>query len=1151
MKSHFEPGSEFSNRFQILEQAGKGGTAAVFKAYDKASGSIVALKIFGASRKSRNQDPAILQEIHHRESTALAKLQHPNIVEFVDAGRDDITSLNYIALEWVDGTTLEEDLESLGALSWEDFQDRYGEPVLSALITAFEDNIIHRDVSTGNIIVDKNGLPKIIDFGQAKLTEFSLGRTVAAFATKPYCPPEDDTGTYTRTRDPYSFSAIAVRALVGRPLTNHDELYSELEHVTPPPHIKATLLKALDRDPRARFENIESFHAELHGTRQFADPEVSSFSLAIRIAPGVEAQLDEMIEPDDVPIDRVLNELEEAFAIYPLDNNDGGLRFGLETQSFRLVVAVDSGSQDHLVVVGASQKLFQLDSLYGSDRWQPDVSFTKLRPIPRASRDSTKRHLASFFAAFESFLTTTRQRTKSDIYDEWKNLLEALRHIEKRRSPPVEYREPEVEGRRLTVVVHSWGNLLVGELRTIIDGNGTWLFRGEVEEIKGPKVTLYSNWPRIDAQSIPVSGALQSDWQQARIALERQERALDQFRNSEVANRRLSSLITLEEKGGQEPEFRAGTSFFDKTLDSDKKTLIAQFLSIPDLMVIHGPPGTGKTTLIVEAIRQIRAENPKAKILLASQTHVALDNVLEKFIEIEPAALITRIGSGNRDLDSSVAECSIEKQAEALKKESEQQTRMFLKKRAEELCVDFSEVSLGLRALEVLAKRNAENELHLELQELEDELESLTRQDEEDRETSTTEKDANRTALRSIEEEILEKRTQTKLVHDEVSAALQLLEQEGQDGKDLAQQDQQSLKDWCSILLNGSEEQKIKRLLELAEEWRLKFAASAEVNAAVIARSEIIAGTCVGFCREPSSYEIEFDACIVDEASKATTTELLVPLSRSRKTLLVGDHHQLPAVVDTAISSSEILERFNLTESTIERQLFEVLQDELGDAHKGFLTTQYRMHPLIGQLVSECFYEGALQSADGTKNRAAADLALAGISTPVTWVNTKHGRRKPHEERRGTSFANSHEVECIINILRRISFVLANQKVVQTPKIGVISGYAAQVESIGREISRDTSLHDLKISCDTVHAFQGREVDICIYSIVRSNANGDIGFLREWRHLNVALSRARDNLIIVGDFEFSRSAKHPNPLVLVTDFVTRHNECAVQVWNGS
>src|SRR5579863_6352669 len=107
-----------------------------------------------------------------------------------------------------------------------------GAPLLAALVYAAERNIWHRDLSTSNVIVSPAGALKIIDFGQAKIASPALGRTVAGWRTAPYCPPEEDTGTYTYTRDPFSFCAIAIRAIVGHALNDHESLYRAFSSIS-------------------------------------------------------------------------------------------------------------------------------------------------------------------------------------------------------------------------------------------------------------------------------------------------------------------------------------------------------------------------------------------------------------------------------------------------------------------------------------------------------------------------------------------------------------------------------------------------------------------------------------------------------------------------------------------------------------------------------------------------------------------------------------------------------------------------------------------------------------------------------------------------------------------------------------------------------
>ena len=136
-------------------------------------------------------------------------------------------------------------------------------------------------------------------------------------------------------------------------------------------------------------------------------------------------------------------------------------------------------------------------------------------------------------------------------------------------------------------------------------------------------------------------------------------------------------------------------------------------------------------------------------------------------------------------------------------------------------------------------------------------------------------------------------------------------------------------------------------------------------------------------------------------------------------------------------------------------------------------------------------------------------------------------------------------------MLVRIAFVAKNQQ--EIPKdysIGVIAGYAAQAGALNREIQKRPDLDVLNIDCDTVHAFQGREVDVCIYSITRNNQAGNIGFLDDWRHLNVALSRARDYLVIVGGLHFCEMNEAQSPFHRVIEHISGSSEAEVIEWDN-
>ena len=164
----------------------------------------------------------------------------------------------------------------------------------------------------------------------------------------------------------------------------------------------------------------------------------------------------------------------------------------------------------------------------------------------------------------------------------------------------------------------------------------------------------------------------------------------------------------------------------------------------------------------------------------------------------------------------------------------------------------------------------------------------------------------------------------------------------------------------------------------------------------------------------------------------------------------------------------------------------------------------------------------------------------------MTWFNTAEldGR---HELRDHGSYKNLAEVAHTCRLLKRINFLARAQGA--RYKVAVLSGYASQKLELKRALDREhEELECLSLECNTVDAFQGREADIAIYSVTRSNDGGDLGFLRDRRRLNVALSRARFGLGIVGDVGFVRSASGYNPLVKVLDYMESHpGDCACEI----
>lgn len=1146
-------GDVFAGNLTILSLAGAGGTANVYKAFDDECQCVVALKVF----ENSTLDPNVAAELWNREVKALESLQHPAIARMLRPGRDPQSNARFIVLEWIDGISLEEHLEKAGKLTWETFYQSIGTHLLGGLVFAAERNIWHRDLSTSNVIVSTSAAVKIIDFGQARISSIPIGRTVAGWRTAPYCPPEEDTGTYTYTRDPFSFCAIATRALIGYALKDHESLYAAFSEAAFPREIRSIFNKALHRDPKVRFPNSIEFAAALENGGQKAANEANIAELVVplRILSGLEDRI-QVSDADDnagPATEFVFRELNDTVAVSPARSHESqqlGTRIDLETQSFRMTADIDTARSDHLVIVHLVHKRFRLDSLYQGDKWIPQARFTPELPQRSDQRASARAALQALYRGLEdsqASVAAARRRAGSASIAEWTRLLDALRYIARHEVPPLRYSKLENEGPWLTATVENPQDASEEEIRTISVA-GRWVFRGEIDSIVGNQCLLVSTRPRIDLDSIPGRGSLEIDWQQTKVALDRQARAVDRFAAGDLPNPRLGRLLLNQDAGPIEPSFALIPSFFDATLDAPKKEIVSRCISGIDLLVTHGPPGTGKTKLIVELVRQALRVTPTAKILLVSQTHAALDNALERLLKFDPDVSCVRIGSGSKEIDPRVEKCTIENRGRALRAQVEAASRKFLEERAKELGVDRTEVELGLRALDVLALRAAIAADRRRIAELEEDVSRLTR---EGKDEGTTERSSRQLRSRAIEDSLDRLKTQVQVSEAELSVATQRLADLGQQGKDLAECEEGELRQWAGVLMDGERRRGLADLMKLAEEWRLRFGQSDDFTTAIIASSSIVAGTCVGFCREQAASKTTFDLCIIDEAGKATTTELLVPLAQSRRAVIVGDHHQLPAVIDYAIQSREVKERFGLTDEQIQIQLFEALTTSLALACRSALTVQYRMRGAIGSLISACFYDGSLETEESTKHRQAVDLSLAGLNSAVTWIDPYVGSGDARfEQQVGTSYASQREVQCVVSLLRRVVFVLRHSLPASPwPTVGVITGYAPQANQLRAEIRRDAELDRLNVECATVHAFQGREVDLCVYSVARRNQDYKIGMLSDWRHLNVALSRARDFLVIVGDIEFCRKVPAPNPFLRIVGFIESSSACDIKEWS--
>jgi superfamily I DNA and/or RNA helicase len=318
-------------------------------------------------------------------------------------------------------------------------------------------------------------------------------------------------------------------------------------------------------------------------------------------------------------------------------------------------------------------------------------------------------------------------------------------------------------------------------------------------------------------------------------------------------------------------------------------------------------------------------------------------------------------------------------------------------------------------------------------------------------------------------------------------------------------------------------------------------------------QTSVIAGTCTGFLRHPAVRHLDIDVCIVDEASRATLTEALVPVSRANRWVFVGDTNQLPPTDEELLRSKELLNEHQLTPDDIKETLFQRLADKLPEHSRIMLSQQYRMIRPIGDLISSCFYDEKLSSV---REDGLTGYEL-GYGKPVTWVDTSSlgdSRRESAPQGKATSYANRAEVRVLIDRLKILNKAI-DHRVVKPPKEGrpldvlVIAPYVSQVTELKVQIAPMlTRLPHLNVTVMSVDSVQGRESDVALLSVTRSNASGQLGFLGTdyWRRINVALSRAKFGLTIVGDAGFIKGTAGALRKVL-TYIETHPEDCEIRM----
>ena len=435
-------------------------------------------------------------------------------------------------------------------------------------------------------------------------------------------------------------------------------------------------------------------------------------------------------------------------------------------------------------------------------------------------------------------------------------------------------------------------------------------------------------------------------------------------------------------------------------LNATQEEAVNMVLRAKDVAIVHGPPGTGKTTTLVEAIREtLMREN---QVLVCAQSNMAVDWISEKLVD--RGINVLRIGNPTRVNDKMLS---------------------FTYERRFEAHPDYSQLWAIRKAIRDLRKNR--------------------------------------------------KRGDEKF------------------------------------------HQKLESLKSRATELEIR------INSDLFGEARVIASTLVGSANRLLDGQ-KFGTLFIDEAAQALEAACWIPMRRVSRVVLAGDHCQLPPTVKSI--------------AALKAGLGKTLMERIVEMHPEAVTLlkiQYRMNDDIMRFSSNYFYEGKVESAPEVKYRSILDL-----DTAMEWIwpenpdNPECPDNPDYPDYReqfvGESFGriNKAEAELTLDTLQHYFERIGKQRLLdERIDVGIISPYRAQVQYLRRLLMKREYFKPFRrlISVNTVDGFQGQERDVIVISLVRSNDEGQIGFLRDLRRMNVAITRARMKLIILGDKQ--TMTRHP------------------------
>lgn len=1100
----------------------RGGQSEVIQAVDTHNaGRLVAVKMVSA------KSDEIFRIYFERETSALRTLNHPHVAKLLDSGIDEDQGVYFVVLEWIPDT-ITTYLACHPELSgWDDVAENIALPLASALAHSHSLSVLHRDIKPANVLWDGDK-PLLADFALSKIKNQIAGAgdaTVIGAATAPWAPP-DRTSRGSARFDVYGLAATVLQCTTEQQFTDYHHVTAALEQADTPPEITDLLTRSLDPDPSRRPADAQVFYCELQAiqtarSRKWHRAQQIPFELTRTARDKLQAAVEgtaaeDVIEQRLGSATYVLPRLKtqpDGSAVYTADE------FVMVGDQVKLVMAYEGDTK--LKCIHAEVNDFEdldrdrkrSEAIMVDSR---DYVFTARPPLraresAQAAHDLRNRLRKSVQDAGDR----TSERFKNARLDAWSKLIDAKEQLEKRLEEPITYRRTGSDGREFTL--ESTTALPAGLLdqdriaRPLVEDKakrGVPVVVVDVDD-EGTELTVRATSSDAD---LPFEGELVIDRVPSHAVIRRQKSALAALREGSAARPHLRELV-LDPEQAQPPE---PVEFVPRTadLDNDKKVAVANALGSSDIFLVEGPPGTGKTSFICELVNQYLRLRPNDTVLLVSQMHVAIDNAITRLYRSGITSVV-RLSSNDDRVDPEAQHMLLGNKLAAWVAEVSARAAAGMAQIAEREGVQIEHLTLAVHAEQTLATMRQQHKRAEAL----GPLGAADRLDNED--------------LPEHRAEMLAGYQHASLRAEEAVAALRAAAAEAGVGVPDTL-DETALQALVEQLLGGSAEHKrLHQLVQAQGDWLASLNDPAAAEPMFLPTQQVVAGTCMGFLANGTIGEMQFDLCIIDEASRATAAELLVPMTRSKRWVMVGDTKQLPPMAEEVLRHPDIVEAFDLDRQTVSTSLFDTLLAEVPPSCRAPLVTQHRMAEPIGELISRTFYGGTLIHDPVP----VLEPDSVDQHQRLVWFSTSH-RNNRFEDAKfpgSASASNKLEIETVTALVGTLDEQVAGGEYRRLDghklEVLVLSGYRQQVTEIERALRRK-KLHtstNIDVQVKTIDAVQGREADVVIFSVTRSNLAGELGFLDKAYagRLNVALSRAREALWIVGDSDFCAQREGP------------------------